>query len=269
MTKPPRYVTAPDGVRIAVYSEGSGPPLVMLHGGANDHTFAPELTGLLRRNHTVLKPDRRGRGASGDGDAYALPREVRDLIAVLRACPGAPTLFAYSFGALIAVEALAEADLPRLQRVVLFEPPIAGDRDPEYAAKARRMADLVAAGQRDEAVRFQLSAFHDCSPSDIEAMRSDADTWSNRVQWVGTNAREMVALHDGYRFDRTRLRDPRCPVKLLVGDATLPFLSESAERLSRVPFVRTHILKGVDHSGPRTHPDLVASHVLGPDADGR
>ncbi|HEY5625461.1 MAG TPA: hypothetical protein VIT93_03120 [Dehalococcoidia bacterium] len=32
------YVTAPDGARLALWVEGSGPPLVLVHGALGDHS---------------------------------------------------------------------------------------------------------------------------------------------------------------------------------------------------------------------------------------
>ena len=79
---PNRLVTSPDGTRIAVFSAGSGPAVLLVHGTSADHrtwrVVAPELAGR-RRVHAL---DRRGRGDSGDAAVYAIERELEDVAAV-------------------------------------------------------------------------------------------------------------------------------------------------------------------------------------------
>jgi pimeloyl-ACP methyl ester carboxylesterase len=78
-------VRSADGTSIAVWVEGSGPPLVLVHGSLTDHTtFAPFLAEL-RDGLTTVSMDRRGYGASGDGDGYAIEREFEDVAAVVEA----------------------------------------------------------------------------------------------------------------------------------------------------------------------------------------
>ena len=49
---PDRFVTSPDGTRIAVFAMGSGPPVLLVHGTSADHrtwrVVAPELAGRRR-----------------------------------------------------------------------------------------------------------------------------------------------------------------------------------------------------------------------------
>ena len=79
----PETVASADGTPIAVWRSGNGPPLVLVHGTAADHSrWAPVLPALAAR-FTVLAVDRRGRGASGDARDYALEREAEDVAAVI------------------------------------------------------------------------------------------------------------------------------------------------------------------------------------------
>ena len=86
--EPDRRITAPDDVRIAVVRSGDGPPLVLVHGATADHTTWRTSGPLLAARHTLHAVDRRGRGASGDGDPerpYAIGHEFDDLTAVVDA----------------------------------------------------------------------------------------------------------------------------------------------------------------------------------------
>ncbi|MGH9269441.1 MAG: alpha/beta fold hydrolase, partial [Acidimicrobiales bacterium] len=78
-------VQSADGTSIAVWGDGNGPPLVLVHGGLNDHTTDRPFIDELRGTVTTFAIDRRGRGASGDGPDYTIEREFEDIAAVVDA----------------------------------------------------------------------------------------------------------------------------------------------------------------------------------------
>src|SRR3954468_15659688 len=82
---PSRIVVSRDGTPIAVFSSGTGPPLVAVHGATADHTAFRAVGPLLATSFTVHAIDRRGRGASGDTEPYAIEREFEDIAAVAEA----------------------------------------------------------------------------------------------------------------------------------------------------------------------------------------
>ncbi|NIH80631.1 alpha/beta fold hydrolase [Amycolatopsis viridis] len=72
---------APDGTPLAAQPEGTGRPLVLLAGQANDHTWWDAVRDDFPCTVTV---DYRGTGASGKPDApYSTPLFADDVIAVL------------------------------------------------------------------------------------------------------------------------------------------------------------------------------------------
>jgi alpha-beta hydrolase superfamily lysophospholipase len=78
-------VETSDGGTIAVWVDGTGPPLVLVHGSISDHTgFAP-LIDELRDEVTTFAMDRRGFGASPDRPGYYADREFTDVAAVVSA----------------------------------------------------------------------------------------------------------------------------------------------------------------------------------------
>jgi pimeloyl-ACP methyl ester carboxylesterase len=88
----PRYVVAPDGVRLATYDSGDpdGPPVFAVHGFASSASVNWYATGwvreLVRAGRRVLSFDQRGHGASGkphDPRAYSMATLVADVQAVL------------------------------------------------------------------------------------------------------------------------------------------------------------------------------------------
>ena len=91
-----------DGTPIAVFTTGVGPPLILVHGAAADHTTFRVLGPLLATRFTIHAIDRRGRGASGDTSPYAIEREFEDLASVAtalaREAGGAVDVFGHSYG---------------------------------------------------------------------------------------------------------------------------------------------------------------------------
>jgi pimeloyl-ACP methyl ester carboxylesterase len=80
---------------------GSGPGLIIMHGGISSSQYFTNLGTALSDEFTVYIPDRRGRGLSGPfGDNYGLQKEVEDLDALLNKTD-AQYLFGASSGAII------------------------------------------------------------------------------------------------------------------------------------------------------------------------
>lgn len=88
----PDFITAPDGVRLAVYEWGdpAGPAVLLIHGFAQCHLcFARQFTSDLLQGFRILAYDQRGHGASDqpvDAMAYEAPDVwAKDLAAVIAA----------------------------------------------------------------------------------------------------------------------------------------------------------------------------------------
>ena len=84
----PRVATADDGTDLAYRLRGSGPPLLLLPGQANDHTWWDRVAPDLARHHTLVLDDPRGTGASGAGpdggrSGYSTRGLAEDALAVL------------------------------------------------------------------------------------------------------------------------------------------------------------------------------------------
>ena len=120
--------------------------------------------------------DRRGRGDSGDTPPYAVEREIEDLVALIEATGGAADVYGHSSGAGLSLRAAA-AGAP-IGRLILYEPPFAGD-DPDSQAQARARAaavdSAIADGRPDEAIRGFLTAIG-MPPEAAEAQAADPAT---------------------------------------------------------------------------------------------
>ena len=90
---------------IAYRRSGEGPPLVLVHGTAADHSRWRPVLPALEERFTVHAIDRRGRGGSGDSDGYAVEREFEDIAAMVDSLGESVNVLGHSYGGLLALEA--------------------------------------------------------------------------------------------------------------------------------------------------------------------
>jgi pimeloyl-ACP methyl ester carboxylesterase len=110
-------VTTESGTPVAYWRSGKGPPLVLVHGTAADHSRWSPVLPALEERFTVNAIDRRGRGGSGDTDDYPVEREFEDVAAVVDSLGEPVNLLGHSYGGLLALEA-ALLTIPRELRAI-------------------------------------------------------------------------------------------------------------------------------------------------------
>ncbi|MEY9857449.1 pimeloyl-ACP methyl ester carboxylesterase [Catenulispora sp. GAS73] len=121
------HVPLPDGGRLAYRDEGSGPLVVLLHGGFLDHRqWTPQLATLPAR-YRVVAPDARGHGDSTNAEAPF--RHTDDVAALIRHLDAGPAvLVGVSMGAATATDTALEH--PDLVRALVVSG--AGTSEPEF-----------------------------------------------------------------------------------------------------------------------------------------
>ncbi|MES5482098.1 alpha/beta hydrolase [Bradyrhizobium sp. INPA03-11B] len=129
------FATSNDGTRIAYEITGSGPAVVLLHGGAQSRQTwrAAGYLDRLSPNFTVLTMDLRGHGDSDKParvEAYGIERHCQDILSVVdHAGIERFSLWGYSFGANVGRYLAAESE--RVARFVMvgvpFGPGASGD----------------------------------------------------------------------------------------------------------------------------------------------
>lgn len=256
------HIISKDGTPIAVWTSGDGPPLVMVHGAMADHLALAALVPLLEPHVTVHAVDRRGRGASGDRDGYAVEREFADVAAVVDATARRSgrrgVLYGHSYGATCALGAAA---LTRnLAGLVLYEPGFAGvfAYPPGWLD---RLEDLLAAGAVEDAVVLAMRERAGVTPAQLNAMRA-APSWAARVAAGPTIAREL-------RFDQSvafRAADHAgidTPVLLLLGEHSPPGQRRVVQEIAAaLPDCRIAVLAGQQHVAQVAAPQLVARELV-------
>jgi len=257
--------TSKDGTPIAFDRTGNGPAVVLVVGAFNDRTTGAPLAEFLAPRFTVLSYDRRGRGASGDGAAYAVEREIEDLEAVIRAAGPSASMVSstsassmssafvlgYSSGAVLALKAAARG-LP-IAKLALYDTP---PRQPD--SHAAELAALIAAGRRGDAVEyFQLRVVG--IPEAVVAQLRHAPFRPALEAMAHTLVHDATIMGDA-TLSAKEAAAIVAPTLAVAGGAGPPFMREVAEALARtLPDARALTLDGATH-------DLVPS-LLGPVLD--
>lgn len=260
---PSRVVPSADGAPIAVFTSGIGPPLVLVHGAAADHTTFRVLGPLLSTRFTIHAIDRRGRGASGDTSPYAIEREFEDLAAVASALAqeaGDPVdIFGHSYGGRCALgAALLTADIGR---VISYEgaPTPLGERYGD-AALPRELAALAATGQDETLLETFMTRVVGMTADELDRYRADP-IWPRRVAAAKTIARE-VAVESGDEAGLDRLGAVEQPVLQVVGgDSRREFRVATAAFDDRLADGTIVVIPGAKHAAHHTHPDAVVEAV--------
>jgi pimeloyl-ACP methyl ester carboxylesterase len=256
-------VESRDGTRIAYWTTGTGPPLVLVHGGPADHTRWAPLLPHLQPHATVHAMDRRGRGASGDGPEYHISREFEDVAAVIDAvgsqCDSRVDVYGHSFGAACALGAATLTS--NVRRLAVYEPPVGPTRDVYPPGLLERLDALLADGRGEELVETVFRSELDMSDEEFETFRSQP-SWPSRVGAAHTIPRETRAELAG-AFDIGRAPGITVPTLLLTGEQSVDFLKADIDHLAAsLPDARVVTLEGQEHVADVLAPDMFSRHLL-------
>jgi pimeloyl-ACP methyl ester carboxylesterase len=247
-------VKATDGTSLAVECMGTGPTLLIVHGGTGDHRRWVPLFPFLAPHFTVCAMDRRGHGESEAGTEYSLKKEFEDVAAVVNALPGSVFVLGHSLGGVCALEAAFLTK--KIAKLILYEPPL---QDLDHTAIADTMERLIETGHREEALIMFLQKIVMVSPTEIAAMKAQP-LWPARVAGIDIQIREIREL-SRYRFDAERMRKLKIPTLLLTGSKTSsPQLKQAIRSLQdSLPQNSLYVFEGQEHNA--------MDHVPGPFAE--
>jgi pimeloyl-ACP methyl ester carboxylesterase len=248
------------GHPLAVWIDGKGPALVLVHGSMCDHTALDALVAELRRDFTTFAMDRRGFGASPDTDDYSAEREFDDVAAVVEAVAarkgGSVVLFGHSWGASCAIGAALRSRAIRL--LLLYEPSL-GLRYPRDLLD--RIEAQVAAGDAEGAILSVLIGLGGLTDEQADAMRA-SPMWPARLATAPTIVRE-ARIEDGWVHRAGEFDDVTAPTIFLAGAESPPELAEVTRQCAAaIAKARVHMLEGHGHFAYRTHPAEIAAIIL-------
>jgi pimeloyl-ACP methyl ester carboxylesterase len=279
------YGHGADGVRIHYVRQGSGPPVLLLHGWPGFWYDWRHVIPLLAGETDVIAPDFRGFGGSDKPDlppaeGYSPAALARDMWALLDDLGlDRVTIAAHDIGATVA-QAMARHTPSRIHALVLLDPPYPG-------IGARRFEPAV---QRE----FWYQHFHQLPLAEALAGR-DRESLTSYLghfyrHWAGRREllvpREFEAIVDQYaepgafgasiRYYRARAgaraaeaaADPATqridtPTTVLWGDADPVMRVEWSDRIPEFfPNSTLTVLPGVGHFVPWEAPAEVAAAVV-------
>jgi pimeloyl-ACP methyl ester carboxylesterase len=260
-----RVVRGAGGVDIGLLTCGSGPPLLLVHGGVGQiERWEPVWRGLADR-WRVTAMDRRGRGSSADDRRYAIDDEFGDVAAAVSALSedaGRPVdVFGHSYGATCALGAAGRSS--SLRRLVLYEPPARETVSPEFVDL---LGALVAEGRAGTAMTRFLMDIIGLTGAEVDALRSSPPSYDILSVLSATLPREARALLD---VDLAVLGSRvACPSLFLVGERS-PAWAHTITRATSlsVDDSRVVTLTGVGHEAIDANPDAVVAQLalfLGP-----
>jgi pimeloyl-ACP methyl ester carboxylesterase len=216
-----------DGARIFYRSYGSGPAVILLHGGlANGEYWAKQVPALQRAGYRVVVIDSRGHGRSTrDARPYTYELMASDVVAVMDALKlRRAAVVGWSDGAIVGL-VMAIHDPERLTRVFAF----AANMDPSGVKPDTETNPTFARFERRTAQDY---AHLSSTPRDFAAFRAAIE--------------KMWAVEPNYTV--ADLAKIRTPVAIVDGDHDEAIKREHTEYLARsITGAKLVILPGVSH----------------------
>ena len=170
MTSALQHLSLAGGGSLAYRDEGTGQPVVLIHGITEDHRAWDEFAPALARGLRVIRVDLPGHGASSPLAEYSAPALVTPLAELVRALKlPAPHVVGHSLGGLLATligalvpvrsilnvdQSLRLASFIELVRGIA--PRLAG---PEFVAALNEEMESLAGPKLPERVRRELRAY--------------------------------------------------------------------------------------------------------------
>ena len=248
--------TSADGTNIAYWRQGSGPPLLLVHGALSDRVAWILIQPILAERFTVYVMNRRGREGSGEPKAHAIEREFEDIVAVVDAIGEPVHLLGHSGGALCALGAVLLTD--RLRSLTLYEPPPPG---PRVDIELKSLREMIHGAEPEEIVLEFLRTGPRVPEEDIKRLR-ESPIWPHTVSLAPSLASELDAAA-GYELDVSQYSTLNIPLLLLLGSESPALLREVSDALVEVvPDVRMRVLEGQQHAANFDAPELFAEEVV-------
>jgi pimeloyl-ACP methyl ester carboxylesterase len=245
------------GTTISYERHGSGPALVLVHGGFSDHRTNWEFVlPMLEQRFTVYAIARRGRGETDATAGHRLEDEAQDTAAVIESIGEPVFLLGHSYGAHTALAAAALVP-DRVRKLVLYEAPWPQMMNQD---KFNYLSRYAQAGDWD---RFATSFFHEMlyvPMEELEALRR-TELWAPIIADAPASLGDLSAL-SRYAFDPDRFRHLQMPVLLQIGSESPRHLFVTDTMAALLPDARVATLEGQAHEGMTTAPELYAESTV-------
>ncbi|MFP5362798.1 MAG: alpha/beta fold hydrolase [Thermoleophilia bacterium] len=245
------------GARIAWWSEGEGPSVVLVHAGVADARMWEPLLPALTASHHVVRFDMRGFGRTRSMPGGFVP--ARDLAGLLDALGIARAhVVGASFGGLVALE-LAVADPARVASLVLLAPALPDiEPSPQLLAFALAEEQAIAVGRIDDAVEINVRMWARESTDDVRSLVAEMQRAAFDLQ-----LRERAESDELDPPVSERLGTIGVRTAIAIGDRDVADFRQVAERLRReLPRASLQQIPRAGHLLALDRPDAVAQLIL-------
>jgi pimeloyl-ACP methyl ester carboxylesterase len=267
VSDPDRVVRSADGTAIAVFESGAAEPdtgpLILVHGTTADHLTFRVVGPMLGRRRRLYALDRRGRGASGDGAAYAIEREFEDVAAVAELLAaetdGPVDVVGHSYGGRCALG--ASLLTPSIRRIVCYEgAPAPADRPYQRADLGGRLRTRLDRGGAEAALETFMREVVGMDDAAMARFRADP-VWPLRVAAAFTIPRELDAERSP-AASLEALGGVAVPVLQVLGTASRPAFHVATAALdARLAHGSVVRIEGAAHAAHHTHPEAFVGAV--------
>jgi 2-succinyl-6-hydroxy-2,4-cyclohexadiene-1-carboxylate synthase len=241
---------------LGVQRDGSGPPLVWLHGFTQTKSTGHQFRSILAGAYEVLTIDLPGHGENA-GISASLD-ETADLL--VDALPREPFILAgYSLGGRVALHvALRHPD--RLTHLALLSATAGIIDDEERRARiardevlAIRIESIGTDAFLDEWLAQPLFASLPPDPAERATRSADAKGLANSLRSAGTGTQRWLG---------SRLAEIAMPTTIVAGERDAKFIAE-AERLGeRIPHASISVVLDAGHAAHLERPDACATALF-------
>ena len=257
------------GLGLHIQQQGSGPPVVLLHGFTGSSETWASLTELLAPHFEVVAVDIVGHGLSDspeEVDRYRMERCVDDLVEVIaKLGHRRATWLGYSMGARAALSLAVRH--PEVAEALVLEGVTAGLADPvlraERIASDERLADRIERWGLESFIDFwQSIALWDTQATmpaaRLAALRGQRLAGSprglaNSLRGMGNGAQQPV---------HAKLAELSPPVLLLAGALDAKFTTIAAELAELLPRAEVASIPGTGHAAHFEDPQTFNWTVL-------
>ena len=238
-------LTSSDGTNIAYEQTGDGPAVLLIHVGPFTQASNAGLAGLLADQFTVYTYDRRGRGKSGGTVTDGPDREFDDLRTVIDHAGGHAHVYGSSGAGIIALQA-ASRGLP-ISRLAVWEPPYAVETPNPPADWGTRVAALIEAGRRGDAVAYWMTSVLGL-PEQIVAGMRQAPFWAGMEAEAHGPVADYALVGDLTFPPAEQLQAIEVPTLVLDGGMAAPLALAAAQVAHSIPGARHQSLDGQPHN---------------------
>jgi pimeloyl-ACP methyl ester carboxylesterase len=232
-----------NGLRMYYETHGSGPPLVLLHGGALtiDLSFGP-LIPVLAETHRVIAVEMQGHGHTADIDREMTLANFADDIAALLGQLGVQqtALLGYSLGGCVCLE-IVKRHPSLVERLVLASTPTC-------------RADFAFDGQLSTD-RMPTAADAQQWEAEYRRVAPHPDGFADLIARAGAMVKAIE--------DRTpeELGAIQVPTLILIGDRDFISIDQAARTLDLIPDAQLAILPNVTHMEVTRRPQQVLAMI--------